>query len=130
MDAISNDIELYCWILGSNSESSGYYGTLVTIEKTKMVANLRDKIKESNQHTLKPFDARTLALWKASKAKENIDLHLQQMNRDSLRDRDKLPSLRSLSEVFPDAPEGGHVYVIIVVPGGEYRLPIMWTVLH
>jgi hypothetical protein len=84
-------------------------------------------IKVENSHTLKDVDAKTLALWKDSKA---IDEHLQHINPNSLRDHDKLPSLRSLWEVFPDPPTDGHVHIIIVQPGGECRLLGISTVLR
>jgi hypothetical protein len=55
-------------------------------------------------------------------------MRLTQINIDSLLDHHKLRPLHTISEVFPDPPEDGHFYLVVVQPGGECGV-FSWAVL-
>jgi hypothetical protein len=112
---MSNKIELYWWVLGTEPDKI----SLVQIEKTETVTHLRTAIKVVKENALRGYDADTLALWKISMAKEEVVTLLAQINLNSLPDHLKLRSLHGISQVFPDPPEDGHIYLVVVQPGGE-----------
>jgi hypothetical protein len=112
---MSSKIELYCWVLGNELNKI----SPVQIEKTLTITHLRTAIKEEKENTLRGHDSDTLALWKFSMVKEEVHSHLAQINLDSLPDHDKLRSLRAISQVFLDPPEDGHLYLVVMQPGGE-----------
>lgn len=120
----SNTIELYVWVLGDQLDQI----SLVTIDKTQTIIHLRAAIKLEKENGLRDHDADTLALWRFPVTKEEVPIRLANTNLDTLPDRDKLRSLHGISQVFPDLPEDGRFYLVIVQPGGEYWLS-MWAAL-
>jgi hypothetical protein len=120
----SNKIELYCWILGNDPSKL----SPVQIEKTQTIAYLRTAIKVEKKQALRHYDSGTLALWKFSMVKEEVLTRLAQINLDSLLDRHKLRPLHAISEVFPDPPEDGHLYLVVVQPDGKCGV-FSWAML-
>ena len=117
---MSNMIELYCWVLGYGPDEL----CPILVEKSKTVADLKVVIKAENPHALR-IDARKLALWKLSMAEKEVYAYLEHIDPDSLKDSDTLRSLHHLSQVFPDPPEDGHIYLIVVQQSCECGLLVV-----
>jgi hypothetical protein len=62
MVAASEDIELFCYIIGD--EPSNVFP--IQIERDRSIGNLKAKIMYENKHTLQNIDAKALVLWEVS----------------------------------------------------------------
>lgn len=109
---MADKIELHCWLLGSDPD----HISVVQIEKTQTIASLRNSIKAVKTQALRGHDAHTLALWKFSMVKEEVNTRLEDINLDSLSDQHKLWVMDPISKVFPAPPEDGCVYLVVVQP--------------
>jgi hypothetical protein len=110
---MSATLQLNCLVFGQDPS----HVFQVEIEKTKMVAALKDAIKDGGKQTFRDVDADSLMLWAESIP---VDRELKQKLSNFDLDEQSLSLLDDLIEVFSDSPARKHLHIIVrPPPSGE-----------
>jgi hypothetical protein len=86
----------------------------------KTVIDLRKAIKNEKKNAFQHVDPDTLILWKVSiPVDQSLNETLSELD---LVDAGSLSPVKKLSKVFADAPEEGHLHVVVKRPIGELNI--------
>jgi hypothetical protein len=111
------DLEINCFVQGDDPRNI----STVAIPKTKNVNALKQAIRKEKKHAFKGVDASALVLWKVSLPCDSLVEEGPRII--DLDENQSLVSVDSLSEVFLDAPEKGHIHIVVrAPPAGEWAL--------
>ncbi|KAH7883441.1 hypothetical protein F5I97DRAFT_1815674 [Phlebopus sp. FC_14] len=109
VDAPAPHMTVNCWVRGQDLSTV----FSVEIAPTKTVSILKRAIKDENLTRLRDIDANGLALYKVSILEKDLEETVKGLAFDH---GEPLLATATLSEVFPDAPRGGHVHIIVEAP--------------
>ena len=112
-------LQLNCLVLEDDPDYVFFYNHndvfSVKIADTASVGGLIETV---NKHVFQHVDAECLALWNVS-IPGDINFE-EKINNLDLANKEPLPHVLKLSEVFPDPPEEEHLHIIVrSPPAGE-----------
>jgi len=107
-----NIMQLFCLVEGDSLKNA----FAVDINRNKLVAHLKDEIKQKNSNIFANIDAKDLQLWKVETPFNAAHINIKIANFPEDK-KEELIAPMQIGDYWKDRPSNNHIHIIVHPPG-------------